>query len=250
MYRIGICDDNIAVGAEIEKYLLEYASIENFKDMEIEVFLNGKDLCREIRSNSNIFHLLFLDIEMGDLDGISVGNILREEMKNEITQVVFISYTQEYAMQLFKIRPMDFLIKPITYNKIYNIMQIYRNLFPGKKMFFGYRKGRNSYQIAQSEIICIKCEGKKICIVTNREEIEFYGKMADVSKQLDAAKFWIIHKSFIINVDFVFLFGRDEIKLMNGDELPVSKTYKKEVADKILRLQFMKRERGTNDDQG
>ena len=117
-------------------------------------------------------------------------------------------------------------------------------------MFFGYRKGRNSYQIAQSEIICIKCEGKKICIVTNREEIEFYGKMADVSKQLDAAKFWIIHKSFIINVDFVFLFGRDEIKLMNGDELPVSKTYKKEVADKILRLQFMKRERGTNDDQG
>lgn len=110
MYRIGICDDNIAVGAEIEKYLLECASTENFEDMEIEVFLNGKDLCRAIRNNSNIFHLLFLDIELGDLDGISVGNILREEMKNEITQVVFISYTQEYAMQLFKVRPMDFLI--------------------------------------------------------------------------------------------------------------------------------------------
>lgn len=149
MYRIGICDDNIAVGAEIEKYLLEYASAENFEDMEIEVFLNGEDLCRAIRNNSSIFHLLFLDINLGDLDGIPVGNILREEMKNEITQVVFISYTQEYAMQLFKIRPMDFLIKPITYNKVYDVMQIYRILFPGKKLFLEYKKGRNSYQIAQ-----------------------------------------------------------------------------------------------------
>lgn len=243
MYKIGICDDNIAVGAEIEKYLLECADTENFEDMEIEVFLNGEDLCRAIRNNSNIFHLLFLDIELGDLDGISVGNILREEMKNEITQVVFISYTQEYAMQLFKVRPMDFLIKPITYNKIYDIMQIYRNLFSGKKMFLEYKKGRNSYQIAQSEIICIKCEGKKICLVTNREEIVFYGKMTDVGKQLDTVKFWTIHKSFIINVDFVFSFGRDEIRMMNGDKLPVSKTYKKEVANQILRLQFMKRER-------
>lgn len=243
MYKIGICDDNIAVGAEIEKYLLECASTENFEDIEIEVFLSGEDLCRAIRNNSNIFHLLFLDIELGDLDGISVGNILRKEMKNEITQVIFISYTQEYAMQLFKVRPMDFLIKPITYNKIYDIMQIYRNLFSGKKMFFEYKKGRNSYQIAQSEIICIKCEGKKICLVTNREEIMFYGKMADVSKQLDSVKFWTIHKSFIINVDFVFSFGRDEIRMMNGDKLPVSKTYKKEVANQILRLQSMKRER-------
>lgn len=243
MYKIGICDDNIAVGAEIEKYLLECASTENFKDIEIEVFLSGEDLCRAIRNNSNIFHLLFLDIELGDLDGISVGNILRKEMKNEITQVIFISYTQEYAMQLFKVRPMDFLIKPITYNKIYDIMQIYRNLFSGKKMFFEYKKGRNSYQIAQSEIICIKCEGKKVCLVTNRKEIMFYGKMADVSKQLDSVKFWTIHKSFIINVDFVFSFGRDEIRMMNGDKLPVSKTYKKEVANQILRLQFMKRER-------
>lgn len=243
MYKIGICDDNIAVGAEIEKYLLECASTENFEDIEIEVFLSGEDLCRAIRNNSNIFHLLFLDIELGDLDGISVGNILRKEMKNEITQVIFISYTQEYAMQLFKVRPMDFLIKPITYNKIYDIMQIYRNLFSEKKMFFEYKKGRNSYQIAQSEIICIKCEGKKICLVTNREEIMFYGKMADVSKQLDSVKFWTIHKSFIINVDFVFSFGRDEIRMMNGDKLPVSKTYKKEVANQILRLQSMKRER-------
>lgn len=243
MYRIGICDDNIAVGAEIEKYLLKYASTENFEDIEIEVFLSGEDLCRTIRNDSNVLHLLFLDIELGDMDGISVGSILREEMKNEVTQVVFISYTQEYAMQLFKVRPMDFLIKPITYNKIYDIMQIYRNLFLGIKMFLKYKKGRNSYQIAQSEIVCIKCEGKKICLVTNREEIEFYGKMADVSKQLDPVKFWTIHKSFIINVDYVFSFGRDEIKMMNGDKLAVSKTYKKEVANKILRLQSMKRER-------
>lgn len=242
MYRIGICDDSIAVGAEIEKYLLEYARMENFEDIEIEVFLSGKDLCRAIENEHGVFHLIFLDIELGDMDGISVGNILREEMENEVTQIVFISYTQEYAMQLFKIRPMDFLIKPITYNKIYDVMQIYRILFPNRKMFYEYKKGKSSYQIAQNEIICVKCEGKKIHLVTSKEEIEFYGKMADVSKQLNPVKFWTIHKSFIINVDYVFSFGKDEIKMVSGDSLPVSKAYKKEVTEKILRQKSMKRE--------
>ena len=242
MYRIGICDDSTAVCAEIEKNLLEYARKENLGEIEIEVFLSGADLCRAIEDNSNIFHIIFLDIELGDMDGISVGNILREKVRNEATQVVFISYTQEYAMQLFKIRPMDFLIKPITYNKIYDVMQIFRILFPDKKMFFEYKKGKKSFQIAQSEIISIKCEGKKIRLVTSEEEIEFYGKMADAGKQLNPMKFWTIHKSFIVNVDYVFSFGRDEIRMVNGDILPVSKAYKKEVTDKILKLRSMKRE--------
>lgn len=176
MYKIGICDDNIAVGAEIEKYLLEYASTENFEDIEIEVFLSGEDLCRAIRNNSNIFHLLFLDIELGDLDGISVGNILRKEMKNEITQVIFISYTQEYAMQLFKVRPMDFLIKPITYNKIYDIMQIYRNLFSEKKCFLNIRRVGTVIRSHKARSSVLSVKAKKSVLLRTGKRLCFMGK--------------------------------------------------------------------------
>ncbi len=238
MYKIGICDDNIAVCAEIEKYLLEYSQSQHL-EMDIEVFINGKELIQALSSGEYLFHLLFLDIELGDTDGIMIGTALREEMQNEITKIVFISYQKDYAFQLFKIRPMDFLVKPIDYQKIYETMETYRKLFSGKKLFFEYRKGKGTYQVIQDQIICVKCEGKKIHLITPYKEIEFYGKMADASGQLDSEKFWTIHKSFIINTDYVFEYGTEEIRLTNGECCPISRAYKKEIINKILNRKAM-----------
>lgn len=236
MYKVGICDGNIASCSEIERHLLQYSEQEAVR-IETEVFLSGQDLCRALEKEKMMFQLLFLDIELRDMDGISVGSFLREKMQNDVTQIVFISGSRDYAMQLFKIRPLDFLIKPLDYQEVYRIMKVYQRLFPETGLFFEYRKGRCSYQVAQSQIICVKCSGKKICLITSCGELEFYGKMADVISRLDSMKFWIIHKSFIINTDYVFQFGRDEITMVNGESLPVSKAYKKEITDKLLKRQ-------------
>lgn len=240
MYRIGICDDNIGVCTEIETYLLQYKKEEGCK-LEVEVFLSGADLKKALESGNGLFHLLFLDIELGDTDGIAVGSLLRERMENEVTQIVYISYKQTYAMQLFKIRPMDFLLKPIDYQKVRTVMNTCRRLFPDKKQFFEYRKDRKLCQTAQSEIICFQCDGKKIRLVTIQKNIEFYGKMADVWKQLNPAKFWTIHKSYIINVDYAVEFSTDKIEMINGEILPVSKAYKKEIKDKLLDWTLIRR---------
>lgn len=240
--RIGICDDDEVVCREIEKHLRTYAGAQGI-EVEITLFKSGGELCIALEEEKALFHLLFLDIELGDMDGVNVGKKLRDNLKNEVTQIAFISYTQKYAMKLFEIRPLDFLIKPITYEKIHRILKVYRRLFPEYKQFFEYKKGKGNCLILQEEIICIKCEGKKIHLVTVKEEIEFYGKMADASRQLEPDKFWIIHKSFIINVNYVSIFGKDEIKMVNGEILPISKTYKKEVMVKLMERKKRREER-------
>ncbi len=242
MYRIGICDDNVAVCAKIEKYLLEYAEAKQI-EIDTEVFINGNELLKALASGENLFHLIFLDIELGDTDGIAVGNVLREKMQNEITKIVFISYQKEYAIQLFKIRPLDFLVKPIGCQKIYETMETYRKLFAGEKLFFEYRKGKVTYQVIQDQIICVQCEGKKIRLITPDKEIEFYGKMSDASQQLNPVKFWTTHKSYIINTDYVFEYGREEIRLTNGECCPISRAYKKEIMDKLLDRKTMEQVR-------
>lgn len=233
MYKIGICDDDMGVCFQMEEELLRYAEMRGIL-IGVEVFSGGKALCQALEKKQSLYHLLFLDIELGDIGGIEAGNFLRDSLKNEITQIVFISYRQEYAIQLFKVRPLDFLIKPISYEKIESVMNTYLRLFPDKKLFFEYRKNRQSHQIAQNEILCVKCDGKKIRIITPSEEFEFYGKMDDAQRQLDGGRFWTIHKSYIINVDYVFEFRKDEIELVNHDILPISKAYRKEIADRLL----------------
>lgn len=60
------------------------------------------------------------------------------------------------------------------------------------------------------------------------------GKCPMWSARLESNKFWVIHKSFIINADYVSIFGKDEIKMVNGEILPISKPHKKDVMIRIL----------------
>ena len=78
--------------------------------------------------------LLFLDIKFEDgMDGIAVGKELRADLKNEITQIVYISGLESYAMQLFQNRPMDFLLKPVKQEQGDRIMEEYIRLFGDQK---------------------------------------------------------------------------------------------------------------------
>ena len=81
MYRIGICDDDMGVCFQIEEELLRYAEVHSIM-IEVEVFSGGKELCRRLGEKKSQYHLLFLDIELGDMGGIEAGNFLRETLKN------------------------------------------------------------------------------------------------------------------------------------------------------------------------
>ena len=80
---------------------------------DINIWYTGEELCEYLRQN-NTLDLLFLDIELISTDGIKVGNFIREEMENMETDIIYISSNSSYAMNLFRIQPIDFLIKPLT----------------------------------------------------------------------------------------------------------------------------------------
>ena len=62
--------------------------------------------------------ILYLDIELFEVSGIDAGIFIRKQMENHTMQIIYISGKQSYAQQLFKVQPMDFLVKPIEEEKI------------------------------------------------------------------------------------------------------------------------------------
>lgn len=90
MYRIGICDDEMAFGNLIEEYLEEYARQREIR-LDISVFLTGEGYL-EFLQKGMILDLLFLDIEFGKgMDGVKVGEMLRADLANEAAQIVHVS---------------------------------------------------------------------------------------------------------------------------------------------------------------
>lgn len=240
MYRIGICDDEMEFCTEIEEFVQKYAEKEKIT-VETEVFTSGEDFF-EVMSDEKTFDLLFLDIELGGIDGVEVGRRLREKVENEAMQIVYVSSKESYAMQLFQIRPFDFLTKPVTMDKITRVLSEYKRLFIDRNIFFTYNVGKSTYRISENDILYFQCEGKKIHVITTKDNREYYGKMADVEKQISMNKFCVVHKSYIVNINYVSEFCPNEVVMCNEVRIPISQSMRKKVREKILEWSIQGRE--------
>lgn len=234
MFHILICDDELSICTRIEQIFSDYSEREKI-EISTETFLTGEELLKYMMQNSDI-DLIFLDIELPGDNGALIGKMLRENLKNESVQIVFISSYDKYAMQLFQVRPFDFLIKPLNEKMIIHIFEKYRRLYGSNQKFFEYKVGKHTEKVLLSEVMYFVCEKRRICIVTSKKNVYFYGNMKELHKTLEVENFWSVHNSFIINIRYVKRFKDNEIIMCDDSVIPVSYAYKKAVKRKIIQL--------------
>lgn len=233
--RIAICDDDDLTGEQLRDFCIQILDKNRIKH-EILVTNSPTELCEILIDRE--FDLIFLDIEMPEMDGIKMGAFIREELKNEKVQIVYISVREQYAMELFEYRPLNFLIKPLEEQKIEKVLDKFLYLLKEKKTIFSYRKGAKHYKIPIEDITYFEKVGKKIFIHTVNEANngQFYGKMDEVYSKLKDSRFFYIHKSIIVNYDYVEKFRYEQVRMIDGTELAISQSKRKEVRAAFMQL--------------
>ena len=232
MLNIAICDDDEFFVSKLENLLFDYLNNKNF-NADLHTFINPQDLFKYLNTAESI-DLLFLDIEFNDVNGVEIGNRLRKELHNDLIQIVFVSSKEKYAMQLFSIRPFDFLVKPIDYNKVEGIMDEYNRIYRIQQNYFEYHVGKQIYKIDEQYIIYMKSTGRKITMVTCIGDRVFYGKLSDVIAKLNANSFYKIHKSFVINTRYVSEYNKENVVMTNGAVIPVSRSIQNQLNKFII----------------
>ena len=111
MFKIAICDDEESTISRVEQIINSYQLKTNVA-LTIRLFLSAKQLLAHIESGER-FDIIFLDIGMEGLNGIEFGHILRDQINDEQTKIIYISWNKAYSMDLHSIRPFDFLLKPV-----------------------------------------------------------------------------------------------------------------------------------------
>lgn len=232
MYNIGICDDGINICSSLEEMVLLYAEKNKVK-MDVKVWYTGEELCKYLEQGGYL-DILYLDIELFKLSGIEVGDFIRNRMEDRGMQIIYISVEATYAQRLFKSQPMDFLIKPITQNQITDSLNLAVKLIEKNAEKFEFQNGRDYFYISYSEIMYFESEGRKIKIVTAGTEKEFYGGIGNLEKKLPK-EFFQIHQSYVINKTHVLRYTYDMVEMDNGTMLSISKAYRKQVRERLLR---------------
>ena len=227
MVKIAICDDEKDTCTLLEQCIENLSHSMKIK-MEPEIYYNVELLLEELERKEH-YDIIFLDTELPQKGGIEVGKYLRDVCKDYQTQIIFMSSNQKNLRMLFGFFPTDFIMKPLSPEQIKGVLQkvIYLSgLWFGK---FVYRQKQDLHFVNLRDILFFQSIGRKIKIMLSQDNIEFYGHLGEVLQQLPHREFLRIHKSYIVNINYIQIYNYDTLTLVTGETLPISQSRRKEV---------------------
>lgn len=157
--------------------------------------------------------MFFLDIEIEFMNGVQVGRFIREKLQDDNTLIVYMSSYTKYAMELFEVRPMDFLIKPLNEKKIIKALETGTKLLHKGEVSFQYKQGRNWNKIYIRNIIYFKAKDREVEMITQNGTITFYEALESIYEKFQIIGFC----SFYNTVNDCGRFG----SMYRIDHLPV-----------------------------
>ena len=232
--RIAICDDDMAVTGVMDGMLQKIEKEEKI-EMEVDVFFGGAGLWEQIQQ-TGAYDLIYLDIEMKDMDGITVARKIRE--KDPYTILIFVSAYDSYFRQLFEVEPFRFLDKPLDEKIFREYFLLAHKRISSQNERFAFRFEKRIYQLPLREIVYFESNLRLIYIHGNDREYRFYGKLNQVQEQMEKiSRYFIrIQRSYLVNYYHILSMNGREVELITGEKLPVSKEYKDRALSRYLEL--------------
>lgn len=189
--NIAICDDEENIRIYICKLIQKQETF-----CKITEFSSGKELLEfQDETNAEEIDILFLDISMGDEDGMTVAKQLRSQMESNFEQVFAQTIREyQYLMAKKKEKPKEVLV----------------------------RNGNRTRSVSADDIYYIESSNRKVTLYLRHEKIEHYDKISSLESELKP-DFFRIHKGYLVNIKYVERYDRTEVKMRNGDSLLISK---------------------------
>ena len=239
MQKIAICDDEITIGAEIERALVETLTKQDIQH-EIDIFCTGADLYEKIKQGV-YYDLIFLDIEFAknQINGVDVGRLIRNEHQNRLASIVYISWEAKYAMELFDLQPLNFLVKPVPDRKIEAVVKTHLKIAGLMTGTFTYKVGHDSFKLQIKDIMYLESRDRKLILhLADGRKEEFYGSIKTAyDEQLSKFDFMYIHNSYVVNFDYISILRFSEVFLMDiVTPLPISKHRRVDVRDRYKEI--------------
>lgn len=212
--NIAICDDIKSCQEDIEKHVKLY-----FNDNKIPLNIFKFDKTDSLLKSKIIFDIVFLDVELGEENGIEAGKQLR--LKNERLIIFVVTAYNRYLDDAFDLRAFRFLTKPIQAERLYSALDSAIELLDNTFVTFIEAKTNKRIKISVREIIFIEIVNRKTKITTEKDVFLSNEKISYWKDRLSASYFAVPHSSFVVNMNYSAEYKRTELKLKCKDKVYV-----------------------------
>ena len=220
MLRIAIGDDEKYDRDRIQALLLEYLETHNL-NASIDLFSSGKEFLSE-RDNLVKYDIVFLDINMEEIDGIQTAQEMRSFQSD--TCIVLVTAFINYVLEGYKVGAVRYIMKDALDVQIKECMDAIIQKMQFREITFSFLEGDRT--LYTDNILYVESRKHK-CIFScmERENVTYqlYGKLDQIEIKLERYGFLRIHKSFLVNMKHVKRISNYIAVMDSGDEFPVSR---------------------------
>lgn len=183
--------------------------------------------------------LIFLDINMPEISGLSLAKSIQHK-----SQVIFTTAYREYAIEGFDLQAVDYLLKPISFDRFLKAVQKYFDLHVSKEIikqeivseaketFIFVRSDRKMVKVRFKEINYIESLSDYVKIFTDKETIITRETISNIESKLPSNEFLRTHRSYIVSIPKIDSFTNEFLEL-DKKAIPISRSYKENVLQKL-----------------
>ncbi|HKI46268.1 MAG TPA: LytTR family DNA-binding domain-containing protein [Balneolales bacterium] len=180
----------------------------------------------------NPVDLLFLDINMPNLSGISFL-----KSRTHLPSVIITTAYDEYALEGYELDVVDYLLKPFSFERFLKAVEkAEKRLTPlsPEQNFLLVRADKKTHKIAYADILYIESLGDYVIIHTSTQKLTTYDTLKNLEEQLVPHHFIRVHKSFLVALDKAN-YMEGNLLVIRGCEIPIGGSYKEEVVNRFMR---------------
>lgn len=221
MLQIAICDDEQFYRDRMKNLLEKYMHA-NALPYALQTFLSGEAFIKQCESGMK-FDIVFLDINMEEMDGIQTAERIRAYHSD--TYIVFVTAFIDYALEGYKVNAVRYLMKDNLEGALEECMKAIWQKMQVAQVTFTFLEGEK--RLYTDCILYVESRGHKSIfhyMEAGRAAYQIYNKLDVLEKQLEGHSFLRIHKSYLVNMKHIRKVNNYMVFLDTGEELPVPRS--------------------------
>lgn len=219
--RVAIVEDDESSKERLLSYLKRYET-ETGTKIQAETFTDGIYFAEKYAYDTT-FDVVLLDIEMEQLDGMKTAELIRSKDENVV--IIFITNMAQFVMEGYKVRALDFVIKPVSYYMFAEKLKKAERKNESRMEKFVIAKSREQiYKIYTKDIIYIEVQNHNLIYHTITEKYVCSGSLKKVEKEVENLAFARCSASFLVHLTHIKKVEKGQLLMDNGDVLPIGRT--------------------------
>lgn len=213
--KILICDDEQQYIDELKTHVEKFMQY-RFVNYEIHTVNNPQ----EVAESNEIYQLVFLDIQMDNLDGISLAKILKK--RNSKVAIFFVTSFNDYQDDAMDLRAFRFFEKPFNADRLYSGLEKAMEYIDESYIDFFVYANNEQKKILTDEVIYVERGNRQVTLVTTQGNFTTRESFDEWCEILQNSFFYRVHKSFIVNLHYVTGYKYSELFVQNNVRIPIA----------------------------